>query len=143
MKSLLVGIKNVLLWSYARGTWQYDMLCALIVLTLLFWPNGKASRWTGRTTSAAKIVAAEANASRAAASNAPSLAEAMREHEIELKELRGFLQKQQKPELLNSPREAIVLYLQREATRTMTITAIEPFGDAQGRSGYRVRYRID
>ena len=143
MKSLLVGIKNVLLWSYARGTWQYDMLCALIVLTLLFWPSGKASRLTSRIASAAKIVAAEANATPAAASNAPSSAEAMREHEIELKELRAFLQEQQKLELLNSPREGIVLYLQREANRTVTIAAFEPFGDAQGRSGYRVRYRID
>ena len=139
MKSLLVGIKNVLLWSYARGTWQYDMLCALIVLTLLFWPNGKSSR----TASAAKIVAAEANATTALASNAPSSAEAMREHEIELKELRAFLQERQKLELLNSPREAIVLYLQREANRPLTVTNIEPFGDAQGRSGYRVHYRID
>jgi hypothetical protein len=143
MKSLLIGIKNVLLWSYARGTWQYDILCALIVLTLLFWPNGKASRLTSRTASAAKIVLAEANATSAAASNAPSSAQVMREHEIELKELQGFLQQQQKPELLNSPREAIVLYLQHEATRTVTVAAIEPFGDTQGRSGYRVRYRID
>lgn len=139
MKSLLVGIKNVLLWSYARGTWQYDMLCALIVLTLLCWPTGKSSRFA----SAAKITETEANASPAAASNAPSSVEGMREHEIELKELRSFLQKRQQPELLNSPREAIVLYLQREANRTVTITAIEPFGDAQGRFGYRVRYRID
>jgi len=139
MKSLLVGIKNVLLWSYARGTWQYDMLCALIVLTLLFWPSSKSAR----TASAAKIVVAEANATTAAASNAPSSAEAMREHEIELKELRAFLQERQKPELLNSPREAIVLYLQREATSTVTVAAIEPFGDAQGRAGYRVRYRIN
>lgn len=143
MKSLLIGIKNVLLWSYARGTWQYDILCALIVLTLLFWPNGKASRLTGRTASAAKIVAAEANAPPTAASNAPSSAEAMREQEIELKELGSFLQQQQKSELLNLPREAIVLYLQREANRKVTVAAIEPFGNTQGRTGYRVRYRID
>jgi hypothetical protein len=139
MKSLLVGIKNVLLWSYARGTWQYDMLCALIVLTLLFWPSSKSAR----SASAAKIVAAQANATTATASNAPSSAEAMREHEIGLKELRAFLQDRQKLDLLNSPREAIVLYLQREANRPVTIAAIEPFGDAQGQSGYRVRYRID
>lgn len=143
MKSLLVGIKNVLLWSYARGTWQYDLLCALIVLTLLFWPNGKASRSVGRIASAAKKVAAVTNATPALASNAPSSAEDMREYEIELKELRAFLQERQQPQLVNSPREAIVLYLQREPHRSVTLAAIEPFGDAQGRSGYRVRYRID
>jgi hypothetical protein len=139
MKSLLVGMKNVLLWSYARGTWQYDLLCALIVLTLLFWPNGKSSRFA----SAAKKVTSGANATPAMASNAPSSAEGMREHEIELKELSAFLQERQKPQLVNSPREAIVLYLQREPHHTVTVAAIEPFGDAQGRSGYRVRYRID
>jgi hypothetical protein len=39
MKSMLVGIKNVLLWSYARGTWQYDALCLLIVLTVFLVPS--------------------------------------------------------------------------------------------------------
>ena len=139
MKSLLIGIKNVVLWSYARGTWQYDILCALIVLTLLFWPSSKAPR----SASAAKIAVTEANASRAAASNAPSSEQGMREREIELNDLRAFLQERQKPELMNSPREAVALYLQREGNRVVTVAAVEPFGDAQGRFGYRVRYRID
>ena len=39
MKTVLTGLKNIVLWSHARGTWQYDLLCALIVLTLLFWPR--------------------------------------------------------------------------------------------------------
>ena len=61
MKSVFVGIKNVLLWSYARGTWQYDVLCALIVLTLLFWPKGKAA-----PTAIAKTTTAVANVPSAA-----------------------------------------------------------------------------
>jgi hypothetical protein len=39
MKSVLVGIKNIILWSYARGTWQYDALCLLIVLAVFLVPS--------------------------------------------------------------------------------------------------------
>ncbi len=24
-------LKNILLWTYGRGTWQYDLMCALIL----------------------------------------------------------------------------------------------------------------
>lgn len=125
MKSLLVGLKNVLLWSYARGTWQYDVLCGLIVLTLLFWPNAKA-----RTVNAlAKVPLA--------------MADGIWQREIEWQTLRGFLQQQNRLELLNSPREAVVYYLQSETNTVITLSSIEPFGDAQGRVGYRARYRTN
>ena len=35
------AFKNIMLWAHGRGTWQYDFLCALIVLALLFWPEHK------------------------------------------------------------------------------------------------------
>lgn len=125
MKSLLVGLKNVLLWSYARGTWQYDVLCGLIVLTLMFWPNAKA-----------RTVNALAKAPLA-------MADGIWQREIELQTLRGFLQQQNRLELLNSPREAVVYYLQSETNTVITLSSIEPFGDAQGRVGYRARYRTN
>jgi hypothetical protein len=138
MKSLLVGIKNVLLWSYARGTWQYDVLCGLIVLTLLVWPTSKPNRATAAATSAA-----QANTAPETASNVPSQADGMFEREVEWQTLRAFLQEQGKLELLNSPREAVVLFLQNEAKEAVMLVALEPFGDAQGRRGYRVRYRAN
>ncbi len=124
MKSVLVGLKNVLLWSYARGTWQYDVLCALIVLTLLFWPSGKAAH-------------------TATAKTAVAVADGMWQHEIEWQALQGFLQQQNRLELLNSPREAVVFYLQTETKTAITLSSVEPFGDAQGRVGYRARYRTN
>jgi len=39
MKSVLLGIKNIILWSHARGTWQYDALCMLIVLAVFLVPS--------------------------------------------------------------------------------------------------------
>lgn len=35
MYSVGRAIKRVLLWSYERGTWQYDVLC-LIILAFVF-----------------------------------------------------------------------------------------------------------
>jgi hypothetical protein len=133
MKSLLVGLKNLLLWSYARGTWQYDVLCALIVLTLIAWPNRKPGAAV-----AAPVSAVQTNAKQAVASN---FSNGMLEREVEWQVLRTFLQEQNKLELLNSPREAVVLYLQNEAKAAVMLTSLEPFGDSQGHSGYRVRYR--
>ena len=41
MSSLLSSLKQVLLWSYPRGSWQYDLLCVLILLFIFLTP----SRW--------------------------------------------------------------------------------------------------
>ena len=35
------SLKNILCWAHGRGTWQYDVLCLLIVLALLLWPEHK------------------------------------------------------------------------------------------------------
>lgn len=61
MKSVLVGIKNIILWSHARGTWQFDALCMLIVLAVFLVP----SRYFGD-----RDRADEAEKTRAHASNA-------------------------------------------------------------------------
>jgi len=36
---LLSAIKNVLLWSYERGAWQYDVLCILILAFIFLTPS--------------------------------------------------------------------------------------------------------
>lgn len=36
---LLSTLKKILFWSYERGTWQYDLLCALILAFIFFSPN--------------------------------------------------------------------------------------------------------
>lgn len=39
MRNFLIGVKNVLLWSYDRGSWQYDVLCLLIVAAIFLIPG--------------------------------------------------------------------------------------------------------
>jgi hypothetical protein len=33
------SIKNIILWNYPRGTWQYDLLCGLIILFIFITPK--------------------------------------------------------------------------------------------------------
>jgi hypothetical protein len=35
----LATLKKILFWSYDRGTWQYDLMCVLILAFIFFTPN--------------------------------------------------------------------------------------------------------
>ena|SRR5438105_2571906 len=39
MKFMLRAIKNFFLWSYARNTWQWDVLCVLILVFIFLTPK--------------------------------------------------------------------------------------------------------
>ena len=39
MKKLLSTSKNIFIWSYERGTWQYDLLVILIIATVFLVPS--------------------------------------------------------------------------------------------------------
>jgi hypothetical protein len=137
MKSLLTDIKNVLLWSYERGSWQYDLLCLLIVATIFLMPShyfGDRDRPpTGR---AVLKAAAQANNEHQSASNT---GEAMLE--ISAVELQAFLQKKNKIELMNSMQETINVYLQDHLGRNVTGVRYEEFKNSSGQIAYRVWYR--
>ena len=129
MKSLWVGIKDVLLWSYARGTWQYDLLCLLIVCAVFLIPShyfGDRDRTT----------AAEANRGQTIASNA-----AFDTLEFEDADLQRFLQGQNRMELIQSPEVAISFYLRDKLKREVTITGYRAFKNTQGKPGYIVWYQ--
>jgi len=36
---LLSTLKKILFWSYERGSWQYDIMCVLILAFIFFGPN--------------------------------------------------------------------------------------------------------
>lgn len=40
MKILLTTLKKVLFWSYDRGSWQYDLMCVLILAFIFLLPTG-------------------------------------------------------------------------------------------------------
>ena len=39
MKIILSTLKKILFWSYERGSWQYDVMCVLILAFIFFAPN--------------------------------------------------------------------------------------------------------
>ncbi|HEX4948547.1 MAG TPA: hypothetical protein VFZ34_17870 [Blastocatellia bacterium] len=39
MKKLLSTIRNIFIWTYERGTWQYDLLVILIIATVFLVPS--------------------------------------------------------------------------------------------------------
>lgn len=39
MRHFFSIIKNILLWTYSRKTWQYDVLCALILAFIFLTPK--------------------------------------------------------------------------------------------------------
>lgn len=127
MKSVFVEIKNVLLWSHARGTWQYDALCLMIVLTVFLVPSsffGDRDRVKQRS----------ANKVEGAASKAG-------ETYIEAAELDGFLRRQNRIEMSQTPKEAMRLYLRDRLERNVAIEEWEYFTSPDGKVIYRVRYK--
>lgn len=133
MKSLFVGIKNIILWSYERGTWQYDVLCLLIIGTIFLVP----SKYFGdRDRASVKSVQTigQANEVRMTASER---GETVRE--IDVSDLKTFLDDQRKPELILKPQEAISLYLREKLKQDVIVSKFEPFMNPQkGVAGYRV-----
>lgn len=126
MKSILVGIKNVLLWSYARGTWQYDALCMMIVLTVFLVPSSYfGDRDREKQQSASEIE----RASKAG------------ETYVEAAELDGFLRRQNRIELSQAPKEAMRLYLRDRLERNVAIDELEHFTSPDGKMIYRVRFK--
>jgi hypothetical protein len=39
MRGVLEGIGRVIFWTYQRGSWQYDVLCALILAFIFLTPK--------------------------------------------------------------------------------------------------------
>jgi len=39
MKIILITLKKILFWSYERGSWQYDVMCVLILAFIFLSPN--------------------------------------------------------------------------------------------------------
>jgi hypothetical protein len=129
MKSVLVGIKNVLLWSYARGTWQYDLLCLGIILAVFLVPS---SYFGDRD----RTKPGQANEIRQDASKAGENYTV-----IEFGELTSFLERQGRTDLSQSPAEAIPLYLRDKLKREVTLLEFKPLMISNGKPAYKVSFK--
>ena len=127
MKPFLVGIKNVLLWSYGRGTWQYDALCLLIVLTGFLVPSSYfGDRDRAKQKSANEIEGATSKAG---------------ETYVGAEELDVFLKRKNRVELSQTPKEAMRLYLRDRLGNDVAIDELEYFTSSDGKLIYRVRFK--
>ena len=127
MKSVLVGIKNVLLWSYGRRTWQFDALCLMIVLTVFLVPSSYfGDRDRAKQVSANDV---EVTASKAG------------ETYVEAAELDGFLRRQGRNELSQTPEEAMRLYLRDKLEGNVEIGELKHFISSDGKVIYKVRFK--
>jgi hypothetical protein len=127
MKSFLVGIKNVLLWSYDRGTWQYDALCLLIVLTVFLVPSsffGDHDREKQKSANDIERVASKAG-----------------ETYVQAAELDVFLKGRNQIKLSQTPKEAIRLFLRDKLERNVAIDELKHFTSPDGKVIYWVRFK--
>lgn len=44
-KGFLQSVKSIIFWEYDRGTWQYDVLAALIIILIFFSDRGHSRSW--------------------------------------------------------------------------------------------------
>lgn len=131
MSSALTTIRRIILWDYERGTWQYDVLVALIIGTVILVPGsffGDRDR-PMKHTNRPELKAARANAAPGAASNSAtqSVTQAGREPLIIMNEnLTAFLKQRGRSDDLKNNREAaLVLYLREELRREGALEGYE------------------
>jgi hypothetical protein len=139
MKTLLIGIKNALLWNYERGTWQYDILCLLIIGAVFLVPSsyfGDRDRPLERTT---QQVAPQANEVPKVASKEAEI----NKQDIGIEEFNAFSRSLSEAEQSASQvGKALSLYLREQLKRDVVLDRYEVQYDSRDQIiGYRVWYR--
>jgi membrane protein implicated in regulation of membrane protease activity len=131
MRSFLIGVKNVLLWSYERGSWQYDLLCLLIAAAVFLVPSrffGDRDRNQAPTASVETKLAAT---------------EGTREEVLAAEKLQSYLESQGKSwATAGAPDEVIVRFLHDRCH--CEVALVKPSivkSDANGRVTYHVWFR--
>jgi hypothetical protein len=137
MKSLLAVIKNVILWSHERGTWQYDVLCLLIIGTVFLVPSKYFGDRDRASVKSVQTSGQETSGVNEVRMTSPMSGEMVQE--IAVSDLQVFLDELHKPELILKPQEAISLYLHDKLKQDVTVSRFEPFINSQKRvTVYRV-----
>ncbi len=132
MKSVLVGFKNTLLWSYSRGTWQYDALCLGIVIAVFLVPSKYfGDRDRAKTERVNEIGEHSSKAG---------------ETYVEAGALDEFLKGQNRAEMSQNPpsqnlKDAAQLYLRNRLGRNISIVNLEAFTSPEGKVIYKVRFK--
>ena len=137
VRNVLLAIRNVLLWSYDRGTWQYDVLCLLIVATIFLVPGdyfGDRDRELKRE---------EPASTRRTGVSKKSIEKSGTEIMVGSDELKAFVQTENlQMDTANHPAEAILAFVEtRCKCKARLILPYEVTRDSEGKLQYRVWYR--
>lgn len=130
MFNLSAEIRRTINWSHERGSWQYDLLCLLIIAVIFLAPG----RFFGdRDRPAPKIEAGPVAIDSAG----------IVRMEIEVAELESFLQGRQRSDLADFPVEALGFYLREQYNQSVRLLRYERFVDSRQKTGYRVWFEQD
>lgn len=144
MKKLLISIKNIILWSYDRGTWQYDLLCLLIIVAILLIPGkyfGDRDRPL-RTSLAASEPIQDINTGTNSQNPLKSAQKSadLRHWDVEATKLNAFAVRIDQPDALKrNPHALLELYLREKVRVDLEITRFDAQYDSRGNI---ISYRI-
>ncbi len=125
MFKLPEGIRRTINWSYERGSWQYDLLCLLIIAVIFLVP----SRYFGdRDRPAPSGITAPLN----------SGVDGVPMTEVSVEQVNALLRLRERSDLIDFPVEALGLYLQEQYNRPVRILRYEQSAGSQQQPTYRV-----
>jgi len=143
MKKLLVGLKNIILWSYERATWQYDLLCLLIIAAIFLIPGQYFGDRDRPLRTAANQAASVGNQPDAAFKSAATEKVLRRWDIVEMSRLSTFAARHGQAEALKlNPPLVLEPYLREMIRADVSLERYEIERDKKGQiTGYRVWFQ--
>lgn len=130
MFNLPEEMRRAINWSHERGSWQYDLLC-LLIIAVIFLAPGRFFGDRDRPESTTHAVPAAIDPV------------GVIQMEIEAAELGSFLQGQRRADLTDFPVEALGFYLREQYNHRVRLLRYEQFVDSRQKTGYRVWFEKD
>lgn len=129
---MINGIKKTLNWSYERGSWQYDLLCLLIIAVIFLVPGrffGERDRvgLSGNLSTTPVVI---------------KQPDVIKEINVEAEKLKEFLDRNQQTKMIEFPIEALGFYLQEQYNRPVRLLRYDQYLDAEKRVWYRVTFGL-
>lgn len=117
------GIRKTINWSHERGSWQYDLLCLLIIVVIFLVPG----RFFGdRDRLGLQGATPEIGTGK------------VQQLTISVETLNQFLRQEERADLVDFPVEALGLYLREQYNRPVRLLRYELFSGAPNEAFYRV-----
>lgn len=134
MFKLPEALRRTINWSHERGTWQYDLLCLLIIAVIFLTPGSFFGDRDRPTPTSAGVKASPPPPHPPAEVDASGVVQT----DFEVAELRDFLQSRNRPDLADFPVEALGFYLREQYNQSVRLLRYEQYVDSRQTAWYRV-----